>query len=150
MPRFHFPLDALLAVRRQTERRRQLSTAAVERERLTIEDRLRAQQKRLTEGKADLRDDLTGSIDVESLRRQAATALTIVRNAQRMVLELAGVHKRLDATRIELIEATKQRRALERLKERRLQEFNELMDRNETADLDELAVIRAARRECES
>ena len=150
MPRFHFPLDARLAVRRQTERRHQLSTAAVERERLAIEDRLRAQQKRLTEGKSDLRDDLTGSIDVESLRRQAATALTIVRNAQRMVLELAGVHKRLDVTRTELIEATKQRRALERLKERRLQEFNELMDRNETADLDELAVIRAARREYDS
>lgn len=149
MPKFRFKLEVLLSVRKQAERRHQLVVAAIERERLQIEDKLRAQQQRLTEGKSELREDLVGAVNVDALRHQASSALQVVRDAQRMVLELAGVHKRLEAARELLIEAAKQRRVLERLRERRWQEFNEMMEKRETADLDELAVMRAARRECD-
>jgi flagellar export protein FliJ len=61
-----------------------------------------------------------------------------------MVLELAGVHKRLAAARGELIEAAKARRALELLKESRFARWKAGLEKVEVMALDELAVQQAA------
>jgi flagellar export protein FliJ len=77
----------------------------------------------------------------------ASSSMQILRDAQRIVLELAGVHKRLEAARAELIEATKQRRAVELLRDRRFAEWRNAENKRETAAIDELAVIAAARKD---
>jgi flagellar export protein FliJ len=71
--------------------------------------------------------------------------MQLMRTAQRLVLELAGVHKRLEAARAGLIEATKQRRAMELLHDRQLARFKAAIERRETAAFDDMAVIAAAR-----
>ena len=82
---------------------------------------------------------------MHALRRQAATAIAAVRHAQQLTLQLAGVHQRLDTARDRLIEATKDRRAIELLRDRRHAEWKAGLEKAETASLDELAVGRAAR-----
>jgi flagellar export protein FliJ len=67
-----------------------------------------------------------------------------LRQGQRIVLELAGVHRRLDSARIALIEAARRRRAVELLRQQRLEQWQAAQDKAETDAIDELAVIRAA------
>jgi flagellar export protein FliJ len=74
----------------------------------------------------------------------AAASLGVMRAAQRIVLELAGVHRKLDVARAQLIESARQRRAVEILRERRYQQWQTEINKAEADALDELAVIAAA------
>ena len=145
MATFRFTLQALLDARRQTEQRHQRIVAEIERQRMQLENDLRRRQTGISQAKHDLRGTLTGKVDVQSLRMHAASTMQFLRQGHRVVLELAGVHKRLEAARGELIEAAKQRRAIELLRDRRWARWKIAENKRETAALDELAVVAAAR-----
>ncbi len=147
MARFVFKLDALLKARSRVEQQFQLAVAQIERERIKLEDKLRAKQTSLTGGKEELREQLSGLIDVRSLRYRANMAQQIMRDAQKLVLELAGVHNRLFVARGKLIEAARSRRAIELVREKRYQQYKADEAKAEIAAMDELAVIAAARKE---
>ncbi len=147
MPRFSFRLDPLIRVRRQVEQARQIAVAALERQRLDLEDSLRKQQQFITEGKQTLRDRLVGPVDITGLRTHAGSTIQLMRRANQIVLELAGVHRRLESARNELIQATKDRRAIELLRERRFEQWKTNLNRAEDAAIDELAVQAAGRKE---
>jgi flagellar FliJ protein len=147
MSRFRFSLEPLLTARRHAERERQRAVAELERERRDLENRLRKQQQFIGEGKRLARDQLVGRLDLSAMREHAAATIALMRDAQRVVLELAGVHKRLDSARAELVEAARQRRAVELLRERRYERWKREINRAEDAAIDELAVHAAARKE---
>ncbi len=147
MARFVFKLEPLLKARCRVEQQFQLAVAEIERERIRLEDKLRDKQNVLTGGKEELRDKLSGSIDVSSLRYRANVAQQIMRDAQRIVLELAGVHNRLFVARGKLIEAARNRRAIELVREKRYEQYKADEAKAEIAAMDELAVIAAARKE---
>ncbi len=147
MPRFRFELEALLTARRSAEREKQLAIAELERERRAEEDAIRRHQAFIIGGKDDMRGCLTGHLDLGSLRLNASETLNHVRSAQQRVLALAGVHRRIDVARAELVEAARSRRAIERLRERRFEAWRMDLEKREAAQLDELAVQAAARRE---
>jgi flagellar FliJ protein len=149
MARFRFRLEPLLRARRLAEQARQRAVAEIERERLTLEDRLRRQQQFISEGKQEMRDRMTGELDVDSMRLHAGATMRLMRDAERMVIALAGVHQRLDAARSELIEATRDRRAVELLRERRFEQWRAAIEKADDAAIDELAVHAAARKERE-
>jgi flagellar FliJ protein len=147
MSRFRFKLDPLLRARRMAEEAEQRAVAAIERERLGLQQRLRECQARITQRRDGLRAQLSGSLNMLDLRQQAGTTLHALRRAQQVTLELAAVHKRLETARAKLIEASKQRRAIERLRERRFDQWKHAQNKAEIAAMDELAVIAAARKE---
>lgn len=149
MARFVFQLDPLLKARRAEEQRKQLAVAELEQQRRALEDRVRAQQQSITEGKRALRTSLTGSLEVHALRSHAAATMRVMKDAQRMVIELAGVHKRLENARAELIEAAKQRRAVELIREQRFEAWKQAQQKAEINAMDEMAVIAAARKQRE-
>ena len=126
---------------------RQIAVADLERQRLDLEDSLRRQQQFISAGKRSLQDRLLGSVDITALRMHAGSTIQLMRRANQIVLELAGVYKRLDAARGELIEATKDRRAIELLRERRFEQWKAAINKAEDAAIDELAVQAAARKE---
>jgi flagellar export protein FliJ len=68
-----------------------------------------------------------------------------MRDAQRTVLELAGLHRRLQEARCLLTDASVKRRAIELLRDRRFQEWRRNHVRREQAAQDELAIINASR-----
>jgi len=147
MPRFRFRLEPLLTARRHVERTKQRAVGELERQRLELEDTLRRQQRFITEGKGALRDGLVGVLDLTEMRALAGSTMQLMRRAQRMAIELAGVHSRLQTARAELIEATRDRRAIELLRERRFDRWKAELKRAEDAALDELAVQAAGRKE---
>ncbi len=146
MAKFKFKLDSVLKARRLAEQSHQRIVAGIERERMALEESLRLQQQHIAEAKDALHTGLLGRIDVPALRMNAASTMQLMRHAQRVVLELAGVHRRLDAARSELIEAARHRRAIEILRENRLYEWMAEQNKFETDALDELAVITASRK----
>ncbi|MFB0984751.1 MAG: flagellar FliJ family protein [Phycisphaerales bacterium] len=146
MAKFRFELQAVLNARLRAEELQQRRVAELEASRRKLEDGLRARQARIGESRAQLRGRLMGAIDPSMLRGQANASLAGMRDAQRVVLELAGIHRRLQSVMAELRAASRDRRAVEILKERRLEDWRREQDRREQAELDEIAMIRGSRR----
>jgi flagellar export protein FliJ len=139
MPRFRFPLDPLLDLRRREEERCRSVVAGIEQERVALETQLAERQRDIAAGQDALRGGLVGRIDALQLRQQAVSIIGVDQLARRTVLELAGVHQRLAAARAVLVEASRRRRAIEILREQRLAAWNEELARKETALFDDLA-----------
>jgi flagellar export protein FliJ len=159
--KFVFNMQLVLEQRIRIEEQRQLIVAEFEKQRLEIESRIRGYQRGIYAAKQDLRDRLNaqqesmgepftpgssrGGISLSEVRMQANASLQLVTRAQQAVLELAGVHKRLDMARLELLKAAADRKAVELLRAKRLQEWKDQQQRFENAELDELTVMRHAR-----
>ena len=149
MPRFRFNLEAVLELRRREERDKQLVVVTLEQDRLALEERIRSLQRGIVQERLDLRDRLGGesAIRLADVRVQANAGLHLVARAQRAVLELAGVHKRLETARAGLLDTTKKRKAVETLRDRRFDEWRAEQNRREAAELDELAIMSAHRKD---
>ena len=147
MTRFIFALEPLLKERLRNEQAAQRVVAQIERERITLENRIRTKQQAISQGKHELKGKLVGNLDLTGLRGHASSSLRLMRDAQREVLELAGIHKRLDLSRQKLLEASRRRRAVELLREKRFEDWKYMQEKRELAAQDELAVIAAARKE---
>ncbi|MCZ6836365.1 MAG: flagellar FliJ family protein [Planctomycetota bacterium] len=150
MPRFVFTLDPLFRARQRVEETLQRQVAHIERERLELERKIRRQQEAISEGKRAMQDQLVGTLCMGDLRDQAGSTLRVMRDTQKVVLELAGIHKRLDATRQGLLEASKERRAIELLRERREEQWRKKLEKAENEAMDELAIFAAARKDSDS
>ena len=147
MSKFVFALEPLLRTRRAEEESAQRAVADIQRERYALEDRIRRKQQAITIGKSEQQNSLTGVLDMSILRGHAGSTLRLMRDAQRIVLELAGLHKRLEVVRDKLREDTRRRRVVELLRERRFASWKRAEEKIERDSLDELAVIAAARKE---
>lgn len=155
--KFVFELEAVLRARKASERTRMLEMAVIERERLAVEARLQELQRQIGEEKRELRgqlgnDTASGAgaagvmLDLRGVRFQAGSALRLMTSAQRAVLELAGIHARVERARRALLEAATARKAVEALRDRRREAWVMEQKRLDEAVMDELAVVGHARR----
>ncbi len=153
MPRFLFNLQPVLDQRARRERDAQIAHARVERERAALEQTLRACQRDISTLRADWRRSLAGRaptpdaparLDLREVRLQSASSLRLLSRAQDAAIRLAGVLKRLEASRADLLSATTARKAVESLRDRRYEAWKRALDRKEAAELDDLATTRAA------
>lgn len=152
MAEFRFRLEAVLRQRLAAERTRQLAVAAIERERVAVEDEIRAYQREVEREREELRERLAGGggdergrIDLRAVRFQVGAGLRLLARAQAAAIRLAGVHKRLDTARLDLLAAATRRKAVEILRDRMFEEWRGAARRRDDAALDELAVMGAAR-----
>ncbi|MEQ8844123.1 MAG: flagellar FliJ family protein [Phycisphaerales bacterium] len=151
MAKFTFRLDPVLRMREREERDRQVEVAKLEQERLALERRLNAARDGIAEGRDALRDCLGGperagaSIDARLVRLEMNASLRRQTHARELALQVAGAHKRLDKAREALREASRRRRAIELLREHKEAAWRKEQARRESAALDEIAVMRAAR-----
>ncbi len=159
MARFEFSLEAALEQRRRVERDRQLAVAAIERTRVEIEGRVRAVQQRLTAERNDMRALLDparggvgaagaasgGRVFVSSVRLQATAGLHGLAELRTLAIELAGVLKRLEAARTQLMAAAVARKAVEKLREQQLSRWKLEQAHKESAELDDLTLMRTGR-----
>lgn len=144
MARFRFSLQAVLRHREMIEEQKQRAVALLESERSKLEGRIRAFQQGILREKVEMRTAL-GEGDIRSARQQSAAAVRLATSAQAAAIELAGVFRRLELARAELLEATKRKKAVELLRERRYEEWKSDQNRRELAAVDELAVMAAGR-----
>lgn len=150
MAKFVFPLEAVLKQRKAAEERKQRAVAVLEAERLAIEEEIRACQLAIRQERDDLRrilheEQREGGVDLRGARMQASAALRMVAKTHDGVTRLAAVASRIDAARLELIDAMRRRRAIEIMKERQFEEWRQAGNRADALATDELAVMRAAR-----
>lgn len=153
MAKFVFELEALLRQRLHAEREQMARVAEIERQRLALESEIRSCQRSIVQEKQDLaerlgaeRRDGPHAVDLRAVRVQANASLHLIGRAQRSVIRLKGVHDRLDAARLELLDRTTKRRAIELLKEKRYEQWKREQARLEQAEQDDRAVMRHGRR----
>ncbi len=147
MARFLFKLEPVLKQRRNEERDEQLVVAMIERQRIDLQNRIRDRQRRIAAERLELRRALMAAgSGFNDIRRQAGAATVLNAQAQRLVLELAGVHRRLDKARIKLQFATRRRKAMGRLRERRYEAWAMDERRKEAAAADDLNITAGARK----
>ena len=146
MARFRFQLQALLDARKRVEDVHRREVAELEIERNRLEDDLRRRQTSIVDARCETKEGLVGAVRPHLLRAAANASMSLMRDAQRSVLELAGLHRRLEAARAGLSEASKERRAIELVKERRFEAWKLDLERREQASLDEIATNAGARR----
>lgn len=147
MPRFVFKLQPVLDQREREERDKQLAVALLDRERLALESRIRMFQGMIEDERATLSSALgTGQqVDLQAVKMQAGATLRHHFDAQKTVLELAGVFNRLTIARQELMQAAARRKAVELLRDQQLDAYKKKIDRKESHELDEMSVMRFAR-----
>lgn len=146
MAKFRFKLEAVLRHRTMIEQQKQRALADLETERLRLEAYIRRCQDGIEQERSELRG-LLSAADLQGARWQAGASIRLVARAQRAAIELAGVHKRISAAREELLAATRRRKAVDLLKERRREEWVSEQSRREMATVDELAVMAAGRKD---
>lgn len=144
MARFIFKLDPLLEQRRREERDRMRAVAEFERERLEIESEAARLGGEMRAERDALRAELGGSraVDLRRVQLQAGASLHGLRRTRELALRASAVLRRLEAARTELLEATKRRRAVELLRERRREAWLAEQRANEERELDELLTAR--------
>lgn len=146
---FVFRLQPVLDQRERDERDKKLALAQIERERMELENKIRNYQANIEHEQGSLAQMLSsaGNIDFRGARLQANAAIHNRFGAQRAVLELAGVHNKMEQALKELQDASAQRKAVELLRDRQLEEFEYQQRRRESLELDDMSVMRHSRRE---
>lgn len=146
MARFTFQLEPVLRQRRRHEQDQQRIVAELERDRRRLEGRLRELQEAIAGSADDARAAMAAgrALDVALLRRHVHARGGLERRAQTLAIELAGVLKRLEEARAELARRAAARRAVELLREQRLEAWKREQDRSQANQLDDLVQARLA------
>lgn len=142
MRRFRFDLEQVLELRRWSEREKELELG-----------RLVGECLRLQQG-ADQREQQARSIFLErgdgfNLERLAlieAYGARMREEKQQMLRELGEREEERESARQDFLRASRDRKVLEKLKERKAQEYNKRLMALEQRELDEIGSNRAARK----
>ena len=141
MAQFTFKLDAVLRHRKRVEEERQRDLAQVTARLVTLEAELRAMDSTVQQTLADLREKhLVGRLDMHFIAAHRRFMLATQRKAAGLIERVAAVQREVDAARGALAEAAKQRKVIDKLRERQLERWKFDQDRKELAQQDEINV----------
>ncbi len=143
---FHFGLDPVLRQRARDEDDKQRALAAVLRQQLGIENRLRIIQHDIDASKSSLGSRLGGTVDTNAIRAQASMTMALDLQARQFALELAEVYRKVQMARTHLLEASKCRKSMELLRERRFELWKRERDQRENREADDMTMMRLTNR----
>ena len=145
MPRFRFKYEAVLKQRsrEEDERKRELASHVAHYERLR--GQLEGMQGTIRDSKRQLGDALVGPVDLERVGDFARYSNQSTVRAQQLVHELAAADQQVREARGRLMEATRQRKAMELLRDKHEAEWQAEQARAEQREMDELAMQRHMR-----
>jgi len=141
--KFDFRLQIVLEERARRERVQQGVVGQVQSERTRIQQRAAIIQADLASGRRGLRDMMTGEVDASAVRRSGIASLHGLLKLQRIAVELAGCHRRLETAQAELTARAVARKAVETLRAQQLAAFKARINRLEAAELDDIITMRA-------
>jgi flagellar protein FliJ len=140
MPRFKFKLEGVFRQRKQLERERQREVAASRQQARLLEEELRALNQSLQGTVEDVRHNrLTGRLDLSFLAAHRRYAAAMQRKGDALVQRLANLSRQIETQQRALAEAAKQRKAIEKLRERRWEQWLAEQSKRELAQMDEIA-----------
>lgn len=139
MAQFQFQLEGVLEHRERIEKDRQRDLAAAQTEMVRLDGELRAVNRDVQQSTADVRDHhLVGRLDMAYLAAHRRYMLGMQRKVLALAQRISAQQQVLDSARRALAEASKQKRIIEKLRERRLRQWVDALARREAAVLDEL------------
>jgi flagellar protein FliJ len=141
MARFVFQLEGVLRHRRNVEKERQRQMAVVQAAMQQLEvDRQKIEQE-VKDSLADLRDNrLVGPIDLSYLAAHRRFIMAMQRKATQVAQRMALVQRQLDDARAALAEAAKQRKIIEKLRDKQFARWTEDRNAKEARELDEIGM----------
>src|SRR5688572_9817014 len=139
MPKFVFQLDAVLRHRKMIEEQRQRELGAVQ----TVMAAMGAELRSIDEAAKDVADEvrnnrLTGTLDMTFLAAHRRYLLAMQRKAVALAQRMAAQQQLVDSARRQLAEAAKQRKIIEKLKERQHERWKFEQSRKELEQLSEV------------
>jgi len=141
MAKFVFKLEGVLEHRRNVERERQRAVAENRAQMTALENQLRDLDRRAQESTQDLRNNrLTGALDMQFIAAHRRFMIAMQRQAMELAQKMAGVQRKLEEAQKELLEAAKQRKVIEKLKEKQLERWRAEMARSEANQMDEIGM----------
>ncbi len=145
MPKFTFKLEPVLKQRQREEDQRQRDLAKLLRRRMILESQLRQMQQTIIESKRQLGGVLSGRVERDRVSRFARYSGQVTQRAHAIVRELAKLEKYVVSARDALLEATRNRKAMQLLHDRQYARWKQQQQRREDARIDEFNVQRYAR-----
>jgi flagellar FliJ protein len=145
MATFRFRLEPVLRHRRTVEETHQRELAKVLRHRMIVENELRRMQTTITDSKQELADGLVGRVDMDRVGEFARYSGQVRQRAHTIVVKLATLEKVIDRERGKLSAATRERKAIELLRDRHHEQWKLEEARREALEMDELATQQYAR-----
>jgi flagellar FliJ protein len=141
MAKFVFKFDGVLRQREHVETQRQRDLAVVQQEMTRLQADLKQLNDSVQRSTDDLRTNhLTGRLDLGFLAAHRRFSLAMQRKAMGLVQQIAAVQKRVDAAQAALAEAAKQRKIIEKLKEKSFERWRAEQARKEMMEADEIAM----------
>ena len=140
MARFVFPLDSVLRHRKHAEQERLRDLAACQAEMTRLQNELKALNDAMQGSARDMKDNhLTGPLDVAYLAAHRRYAVAMQRKGRSLVQEMARQQRKVDESQQRLAEAAKERKVIEKLRERQFERWKGEVARKELAEADEVA-----------
>jgi flagellar FliJ protein len=138
---FTFKLRAVLRQREVVEQGCQREVAVLEADRVAVKAEMTRLDETLRAALTDLRQNqLRGELNLSFLAAHRRFMFAMQRQAAVLIQKLDAAQKKVDAARVKLAEAAKQRRIIEKLRERQHATWAEAINRKETAAMDEIAM----------
>lgn len=139
MPKFEFQLEGVLSHRERIEKDRQRDVAAAVAEMVRLEAELQALNRDVQQSTADVRNNhLVGRLDLGFLAAHRRYMLGMQRKVVALAERMGQQRVAVDAARRALAEASKQKKIIEKLKERQQQRWAASLARAEANAMDEL------------
>jgi flagellar FliJ protein len=139
MAKFLFHLDGLLRHRKNQERQRQRDLAVIAAEMSRLEEELGLLNGTVATTLDDLRTNrLVGKIDVQFLAAHRRYILSVQRKSASIAQNMALVQEHINDARLQLVEAARQRKMLEKLREKHHQTWLAQQNHREFLEADDI------------
>src|SRR5262245_35531815 len=141
MAKFVFKLEGVLRQRKHAEREKQRELALKHRQLVDLQGHLQRLQQTVDLANSDVRvNRLTGRLDMGFLAAHRRFLTGRQRQAMGVVQKIALADRAADEARAELAEAEKQRKVIEKLRERQFARWKAEQSKRELAELDEIGM----------
>lgn len=146
MARFVFKLHAVARQRELIEQQKQRAVAELRLRMGALEGQLRKLDEQARAVADDLRQNhMTGPLDVNYLIAHRRYALAAQRQGLELAARMGQLQRQIVLAQGELAAAARNRKAIEKLRERQFGRWKQEQDRREMAQLDEVGMQMAAR-----
>lgn len=140
MPKFEFNLEAVLQQRTWVEREHQRQLGVVLARLAELEGELQRLDTTVKGSTAELREGrLTGPIDLAFLAAHRRFVLATERRAREIMQRMSLVTRQIEEARRLLVEASRARKVVEKLRERKLAEWKTGLIESEQEEMDDIS-----------
>src|SRR5450432_4593573 len=141
MAKFDFKLEGVLRQRKYVEQEKQRELAIRQSQFVELQSALTQLQNMVQQSNEDVRrNHLVGKLNMEFLAAHRRFLTGMQRQALGLMQRLALAQRAVDEARSELAEAAKQRKAIEKLREKQFARWREELAKREVAEMDEIGM----------